>query len=381
MKEDITASFIAQYKKTSDHCIFALGRANIIGEHTDYNEGFVLPFALEKGIWFAGSVNNTSVISIKAKDTDEYTEIDLDTLQSQNDYSWAKYFIQVLLALPNKNIRGAEICFGGNLPIGAGISSSSAIACGFTYLLDKLNSLMLSPKELVDTAVLAEQNHGVKGGIMDQFCIFHGKKDKAILLDCRNDAAELLPLELKNHKFYLINTNVKHHLLDTDYNNRRKQCDLAVSYINQYIKPISALRDLQITDLIELQSKLDDDVFRIVSFVVQENNRVLLAKEALTNHNFTWLGTLMYESHDGLSQMYRVSCDELDWLVNYTFNHDHILGARMMGGGFGGCTINLVNGDLGEDFQEKIKSLYFTEFGKLPDIFEISSADGILAMN
>ena len=381
MKEDITASFIAQYKKTPYHCIFAPGRANIIGEHTDYNEGFVLPFALEKGIWFAGSVNNTSVISIKAKDTDEYTEIDLDTLQSQNDYSWAKYFIQVLLALPNKNIRGAEICFGGNLPIGAGISSSSAIACGFTYLLDKLNSLMLSPKELVDTAVLAEQNHGVKGGIMDQFCIFHGKKDKAILLDCRNDAAELLPLELKNHKFYLINTNVKHHLLDTDYNNRRKQCDLAVSYISQYIKPISSLRDLQITDLIELQSKLDDDVFRIVSFVVQENNRVLLAKEALTNHNFTWLGTLMYESHDGLSQMYRVSCDELDWLVNYTFNHDHILGARMMGGGFGGCTINLVNGDLGENFQEKLKSLYFKEFGKLPDIFEISSADGILAMN
>ena len=138
---------------------------------------------------------------------------------------------------------------------------------------------------------------------------------------------------------------------------------------------------MQITDLIELQSKLDDDVFRIVSFVVQENNRVLLAKEALTNHNFTWLGTLMYESHDGLSQMYRVSCDELDWLVNYTFNHDHILGARMMGGGFGGCTINLVNGDLGEDFQEKLKSLYFKEFGKLPDIFEISSADGILAMN
>ncbi|MBK6500034.1 MAG: galactokinase [Saprospiraceae bacterium] len=381
MKEDITASFIAQYKKTPDHCHFAPGRANIIGEHTDYNEGFVLPFALEKGIWFAGSVNNTSVICIKAKDTDEYTEIDLDTLQSQNDYSWAKYFIQVLLALPNKNIRGVEICFGGNLPIGAGISSSSAIACGFTYLLDKLNSLMLSPKELVDTAVLAEQNHGVKGGIMDQFCIFNGKKDKAILLDCRTDAAELLPLELKNHKFYLINTNVKHHLLDTDYNNRRKQCDLAVSYINQYIKPISALRDLQITDLIELQSKLDDDVFRIVSFVVQENNRVLLAKEALTNHNFTWLGTLMYESHDGLSQMYRVSCDELDWLVNYTFNHDHILGARMMGGGFGGCTINLVNGDLGENFQEKLKSLYFKEFGKLPDIFEISSADGILAMN
>jgi galactokinase len=239
----------------------------------------------------------------------------------------------------------------------------------------------MTSEALVHTAIAAERGYGVRGGIMDQFTIFHGRKNQAILLDCQTNAHECVPLEMGPCKFYLFNTNVQHNLLHTDYNTRRDECDAAVMLINDHYKKIESLRDIGMDDLSNLQSMLDAVLFNRVSFVVQENQRVLKAKEALLKNDFVSLGVLLYECHDGLSQMYQVSCAELDWLVSYSFEYEQILGARMMGGGFGGCTINLVNGSLSDTFIAEMKLKYYQNYGLYPDVFEVCPADGILAIS
>jgi len=356
--------------------IFAPGRANIIGEHTDYNDGFVLPFAIGQGVWFYGKSNENCLFNIMAADTHEESMMEMDG--SVNVTGWEKYFSQVLQVLSSYQIRGADIVFGGNLPIGAGVSSSSAITCGFVALINELNGLQLSQDDLVIKAVEAERGYGVRGGIMDQYTIFNGRKDKAILIDCRKSTHEYVDFESGEYQFYLINTNVKHNLIHTDYNNRREECEKAVVLLNQHYRQMSALRDLTLSDLPEISHLLDDGLFAKVNFVVQENNRVLLARKAMLSKDYNTLGQLLYASHEGLSKMYNVSCDELDWLVNYTFNIENCLGARMMGGGFGGCTINLIKGNLDEDVISDITLKYKHVFGISPDIIPVQLEDGIL---
>ena len=357
--------------------VFAPGRANIIGEHTDYNEGFVLPFAIDQGVWFFASVNGKDEFNIIAADTGENSTL----FPHQNAsliYGWEKYFNQVLMAMAASPLKGSDIVFGGNLPIGAGISSSSAITCGFVHLLNKMNHLEMSPHKMVKIAVEAERGSGVRGGIMDQYSIFNGLKNKAVLLDCRSNSHEFVDLDLKDCHFYLINTCVKHNLINTDYNNRRAQCDEAVSLLNKYYRPIRALRDLNTDDIPKLGNLLSDTLFKRASFVIQENQRVKDAVHAIKLKNFAQLGELLYASHDGLSQLFEVSCPELDWLVDYTLDDDIFLGSRMMGGGFGGCTINLTSGELNDEKINDLSDKYYDRFGINPEIIPISPEDGIL---
>jgi len=375
MKEIILQTFTEKFG-SPDTAIFAPGRANIIGEHTDYNEGFVLPFAIGQGVWFYAKSNATSHFNIVAFDTNEETILTQDN--SALKYGWEKYFRQVLTALSGYKITGADIVFGGNLSIGAGISSSSAITCGFVALLNQLNDLHLTADELVHKSVEAERGYGVRGGIMDQYSIFNGKKDKAILIDCRTNSHQYVDIEMGEHQFYLFNTNVKHNLIHTDYNNRRAECEQAVSLLYQNYRKINALRDLTISDLPQIRMMLDDILFNRVSFVVQENRRVMQTIQALTDNNYAAVGELLYASHDGLAQMYNVSCEELDWLVNYTFDDEQFLGARMMGGGFGGCTINLTTGILDHNTVSDIEKKYKDRFGIKPDIIRVHCEDGIL---
>lgn len=375
MKEIILKTFTEKFGSPGT-AIFAPGRANIIGEHTDYNEGFVLPFAIGQGVWFYAKSNEKSHFNILAYDTNEEAVLTQDN--SALKYGWEKYFRQVLTALSGYNITGADIVFGGNLSIGAGISSSSAITCGFVALLNQLNDLHLNADELVNKSVEAERGYGVRGGIMDQYSIFNGKKDKAILIDCRTNSHQYVDIEMGEHQFYLINTNVKHNLIHTDYNNRRAECEQAVSLLNQNYHEINALRDLTITDLPKISMMLDDLLFNRVSFVVQENRRVMQTIQALADKNYEAIGELLYASHDGLAQMYQVSCEELDWLVNYTFDDEQFLGARMMGGGFGGCTINLTTGILDHNTVSDIEKKYKDRFGIKPDIIRVHCEDGIL---
>jgi galactokinase len=381
MKDSIQQIFIDQFGKPAEHTIYAPGRANIIGEHTDYNDGYVLPFAIAQGIWFGAAANDSQRLNIKAFNTDQTVHIDLQTLEISNDVGWAKFFIQVLKTFDFVALNGLDIVFGGDLPIGAGISSSSALTCGLISLLNNVWQLNLSTSELVQNAVNAERGYGVRGGIMDQFTIFNGRKNQAILLDCKTNTHEYVPLDMGQFKFYLFNTKVQHNLLHTDYNSRRDECDLAVNLINKHYKKVTSLRDIDMEDLTNLQSMLDVTSFNRVSFVVQENHRVIKAKYALLQNDFEALGLLLYESHDGLSQMYQVSCAELDWLVAYTLDFDQIAGARMMGGGFGGCTINLVKGELSTHFITEMTLKYKQQFGFDPEIFEVIPSDGILDLH
>ncbi len=375
MNEKILQTFIDKFG-APDTTIFAPGRANIIGEHTDYNEGFVLPFAIGQGVWFYAKAHEGSHFNMAAIDTNEETILTQDN--SELKYGWEKFFRQVLSVLSEYNIKGADIVFGGNLSIGAGISSSSAITCGFIALLNQLNNLQLNADELMTKAVEAERGYGVRGGIMDQYSIFNGKKDKAILIDCRTNSHEYIDVEMGEHHFYLINTNVKHNLIHTDYNNRRAECEKAATLLHQNYRPIHALRDLTMADLPKVRLLLDDTLFNRVSFVVQENRRVLQTIQALAEKNYKAVGELLYASHDGLAQMYNVSCEELDWLVNYTFEEEQFLGARMMGGGFGGCTINLTRGLLDQNTVLDIEKKYKEKFGIKPDIMHVKCEDGIL---
>ncbi|MBK9733661.1 MAG: galactokinase [Saprospiraceae bacterium] len=376
IKNKIETIFFQKFG-THEIMIFAPGRANIIGEHTDYNNGFVLPFAISQGVFLFASKNNTNIFNIYAADTNEFTSFNLDAAYIFN-YGWEKYFHQSLLALNVNGFAGINLVFGGNLPIGAGISSSSAITSGFIVLLNALFNLGMDAATMVDKASEAEVGSGVRGGIMDQFTIINSVQNNAILLDCRDNSFQYIELHLEDNNFFLINTNVKHSLVHTDYNNRRAECEKAVGLISRDYKNIGSLRDLSLSDLPSISLFLEDKLFNRVSFVVEENNRVLLAVKALKENQYTKLGALLNESHDGLSHKYDVSCEELDWLVKYTLDYEIILGSRMMGGGFGGCTINLIKGYPDKNWIAKLNNDYFERFGLYPTIIPIQSSNGIL---
>jgi galactokinase len=357
--------------------VFAPGRANIIGEHTDYNEGFVFPFAINQGVWFYAAPNGTRDFNILAQNTGENTTISAEK-DDNIHFGWEKYFRQVLQAMHSYQLKGMNMVFGGNLPIGAGVSSSSAVTCGFLEILNELNDLNFNSDQLVQKAVEAEVGFGVRGGIMDQYTIINAIKNKAILLDCRTNTHEYIDLDLGNHHLCLINTKVKHNLINTDYNNRRAQCEEAVQLLSTHYRLITALRDIRVDELSKLAKILPEKLYNRASFVVQENQRVADAVTALSNRDFDKLGELLYASHDGLSQMYEVSCEELDWLVNFTLDKDEFKGARMMGGGFGGCTINLTLGALSDAIIEELSQKYTEKFGFPPEIIPVAPEDGIL---
>ncbi len=375
----LESMFSSAFGQLPQYRVFAPGRVNIIGEHTDYNHGYVLPFAIGQGLWFLASPNDKDTIRIIAANTHEKVEASLSQPIPEYLPGWYSFILQVLKVYEREtHIKGFDLVFGGDLPVGAGISSSSALTCGIIAVIDQMNHLKRSKEELVQMAVTAERGYGVQGGIMDQFTIFNGRKNQAILLDCADNSYKYIDLRLSNYSFYLINTQVKHNLLDTDYNQRHNECIEAVHWINDHYKPITTLRSLASNDLPALQKQMNEIMFNRVSFVVEENERVLKAKQALLSEDMAALGILLYQSHEGLSQKYEVSCPELDWLVEYSKMIPKFVGSRMMGGGFGGCTINLLNGTLDADEVATLKDKYHEAFGLQPDIIQVSPASGIL---
>lgn len=360
-----------------DAVIFAPGRANIIGEHTDYNDGFVLPFPINLGLWFVAQKNQVQHLKIEAFNIQETIDYPLKTDQNIKS-SWFVYFYQVLQRIQLPTSFGATIVFGGNLPIGAGVSSSSAITCGFIALLNRLYELQLASERMLEIAVLSERGGGVQGGIMDQFTIFYGLKNKAIFLHCGDKTYEYIDINLGGLKFYLIHTNIKHELALSDYNNRRADCELALNHLQSHGIEITSLSHLSINQLSWIQEILPQALYEKTSYVIEENQRAVEATKALKSGDFNHLGRLLYQSHKGLSEKYQVSCPQLDWLVNMANQNDFFLGARMMGGGFGGCTINLVKGLMTDTMSEDIKQKYFEQFNIKPEIYLIESSDGLL---
>ena len=369
----IKSSFITKFE-TEPIMIFSPGRINIIGEHTDYNDGFVFPAAVDKGIVAAIEKSNSNLSTAYASDMDETIEFSLDNLKPLAEGSWENYILGVVAEIQNrsKTIGNFNIVFGGDIPGGAGMSSSAALENSVVYGLNELFNLGLSKHEMILISQKAEHNYvGVKCGIMDQYASMFGIENNALLLDCRTVKSRPFEIDFKDHELILINTNVKHSLSDSAYNDRRSVCESIASMLN-----IKALRDATEFDLESIKDKVTPENYQKALYVIQENERAILASKAIQEGDLITLGNLIYASHDGLQNKYKVSCEELDFLVDQAKLNGHVLGARMMGGGFGGCTINLIAKTETESFKTLISEAYKNAFGKDCSIYAVKLSDG-----
>ena len=354
------------------------GRVNIIGEHTDYNEGFVLPAAIDKATYVAvgkSRNNNCTLISINYN---EVFEVSLSAaLAPVKD--WPTYILGVVDQLIKRGYRlhGFNLVIQGDVPIGAGLSSSASVECATVFALNELFQLHIPALELIDIAQKAEHTFaGVMCGVMDQFISILGKKDHVIKLDCRSMEYEYEPLQLKGIKIVLLNTNVKHSLASTAYNKRRNECSEGVELVKKKMPRINSLRDITPQMLQQYVEPIDKNIYQRCRYVVEENIRLLEACDALKNGDLLSLGQKMYATHDGLSKEYEVSCKELDFLVDHVRSLPQVLGARMMGGGFGGCTINLVKEEFVEELIISTGNAYTQHIGKELTAYIASTEDG-----
>lgn len=355
------------------------GRVNLIGEHTDYNEGFVLPAAIDKVIISGFAPNELKKARLHSIDMQESCEIDLKRDLQKSDHHWANYILGVVDQLQKRgyNIEGFDCVFGGDIPIGAGLSSSAALEGGVVLGLSKLFDLLISKTEMAKIGQTAE-NHfvGMQCGIMDQFANIQGKEGHALKLDCRSLEFELYPLCRSDIKIILCDTNVHRELTSSEYNIRRQQCEEGVQIMKKYYPEVKSLRDLDLPILKKHMGDFNPTVFQRCKFVLEENDRVEAACEALINDDLETFGQLMYESHYGLRDLYEVSCKELDALVEIAETLDGVFGSRMMGGGFGGCTINLVKNELVDEFVSSVEEEYSKKIGDGLEIYQASISDG-----
>ncbi|MBR9998902.1 MAG: galactokinase [Cyclobacteriaceae bacterium] len=357
----------------------APGRINLIGEHTDYNDGFVLPAAIDKNVIFAVAPNSSGLYRFYACDPDQDYEAGVNSIQYTR-LKWPNYLLGVIDQLKKRGhiIEGFDCVFGSDIPIGAGLSSSAALESGLAVALNDLYDLREPRIELVKLSQKAENEFvGVNCGIMDQFASIFGRKDFVFRLDCRSLEHTYFPLELQNRGILLIDTRVKHELATSAYNTRRKECEAGVYEITQYYPEIKNLRDVSPDLMYEFSGKMDPVIYRRCKYVVEENDRVLQACEDLENHRIEEFGTKMYETHQGLRYDYEVSCPELDFLVNLTLQKEEVLGARMMGGGFGGCTINIVELEAMHELKLEVMGAFAEKFGIEPFFYPVAVKDGV----
>ncbi|MBA4058302.1 MAG: galactokinase, partial [Marivirga sp.] len=338
------ARFIDLYNK-EPLMVRSPGRINLIGEHTDYNEGFVMPAAIDREIVFAIAPSSEPLASIYSVKHDELIHFDVDNPEKITEPFWPNYLLGVARQFVDKGhpLKPFHCIVDGDVPTGAGLSSSAALECGFAFALNELHSYTIPRLELLHMAQWSEHHFvGVKCGIMDQFSSMMGAEGKAFVLDCRTLSYNYFPVDLKDYTIVLCDTMVKHSLANSAYNTRRHECEKGVSILKNYYPDIKNLRDVT-TNVIEMHGhELGEKVFDRCYFIVQENERVLGAASDLEKGDLVSFGQKMYASHEGLSKLYEVSCAELDFLVAQAKTFHGVLGSRMMGGGFGGCTINIV---------------------------------------
>ena len=341
------------------------GRINIIGEHTDYNLGYVLPTAIDKRIRFTLERNNTDTqCEIRSKGYEKALVVDLKHIAPSN-IQWENYILGVLYEIYKRSqeLKGFQCTIESDLPVGSGVSSSAALECGLAFGLNELFDLGLSKHEIVALSRDAEHNYvGTKCGIMDQFASVMSKKDHVILLDCKSMEHTYVPFAIAPYKLVLLNSNVSHSLASSEYNTRRKECEEGVAILQKKYPSVASLRDANLKMIETCKTALSPKVLDRCTYVVEENNRVLDAVEALKKDDLKTLGALMYQTHEGLRTLYEVSCRELDFLVDFSKNIAEVLGARVMGGGFGGCTINLVHEDAADAFIKSTSEAYEKEF-------------------
>lgn len=340
------------------------GRVNLIGEHTDYNDGFVLPAAIDKQLFFAVAPNQIDKCRIYSFDLHEYAEFSLDDVKP-SEKDWLNYLLGVVAqfqkaSLPLKNF---DVVYGGNIPIGAGVSSSAAVECGLAYSLNEIFNLNVEKFTLAKMAQKAEHEYAhVMCGIMDQFANLFGKKNHVVRLDCRSLEYEYYNFDISAYRVILCDTRVKHSLASSEYNNRRKECEAGVRILQKYAPGIKSLRDVSIELLENHKNELSVPVYKRCSYVVNEIRRVQEACNDLQKGDLIAFGQKMFETHYGLQHDYEVSCVELDFLADEARKNPAVIGARMMGGGFGGCTINLVKLESVDSFIAEMSTAFKNQF-------------------
>jgi galactokinase len=361
------------------------GRVNLIGEHTDYNLGYVLPAAIDKAIYFAITPRNDRLCNILALDMDDEYKFTLDDLQF-TPKGWPNYLMGVVDQFINAHyrIRGFNCVFGGDIPIGAGLSSSAAIEAGLAFALNKLFDLRIEDLSLVKLAQAAENEFvGVRCGIMDQYINIFGEQDKVLRIDCKSLEYKYYPFAHPDVSIVLFDTYVFHSLASSEYNRRREECSEGVSVIRRCCPEVVSLRDVSV-DLIEKSKPfMNPTIYRRCKYVVEENDRVLKACKELERGNLKAFGAFMNQTHEGLKRDYEVSCKELDFLKTVVEDKPQVYGSRMMGGGFGGCTINLIENDGIEEISTYVAEKYRQEFNidLKTYITSIGSGTNIITVN
>lgn len=360
---------------------FSPGRINLIGEHVDYNDGFVMPAAINKGVYYAIAKNETDEIHFYAADFDEHFSVNIHDIKSSG--SWKNYVLSVVneFVLLKKEVHGFDCVFGGDIPLGSGMSSSAAVEGGLAFALNEFFNTGLNRVELALLCQRAEHNFpNVQCGIMDQFANMNGKKDHVIMLDCKSLEYNYFPLVLDGYKLVLINTKVHHSLASGEYNVRRQRCEEGMRILKTHL-PIQSFRDIKdVAELDVAKADMDEKVYNCCRFVVEEISRTKYAAVLLQEHDIAGFGKLMFETHEGLSNLYEVSCDELDFLVKQAHKFPAVIGSRLMGGGFGGCTINIVAEDGIAGFIEDASREYQQEFNIVPEAYIVETADGTHAL-
>ena len=371
--KEVKRCFKNQFK-TKPLIVFSPGRINLIGEHTDYNEGFAFPAAINKGIALAISKSDSNVSKTYALNKNEIYEFSTENITPLEDGGWRNYVLGVVaeLQLLGKHVGNFNSVFAGNIPGGAGMSSSAALENSFAYGLNELFDLGLSKSEMILVSQKAEHNFaGVKCGIMDQYASMFGVKKSALLLDCRTVKSKPYKIDFKKYKIMLINSNVKHDLSESAYNDRREVCEKVSGLLH-----IDALRDASKEDLDRIKGDITKEDYQKALYVINENNRVKQFSEAIKKEDIDALGDLLYQSHEGLSKNYKVSCAELDFLVDSAKENPNVRGARMMGGGFGGCTINLVKKDAFKTFKKDVSKKFEKAFEKECSVYSVKLSQG-----
>ena len=390
----IRSQFSNHFNYNASLVVKSPGRINLIGEHIDYNYGFVLPAAIDKFIEVAIGKRTDGAIHMVAVDLGETIIVPMHNLQPHAT-AWVNYIIGVVdqvfnnLASIENNLSGNEnnfakikddfnggfsICIQGNIPLGAGLSSSAALECAVLFALNELYSLSLTKMQMALMAQTAEHKFaGLHCGLMDMFASLHGQKNKAILLDCDSLAFTYYPLALNDYSIVLFDTQIKHALASSEYNTRRLECEQGLKIIQEKYPTVKTFRDISLE---QVEACLVSKVYQRCKYVVEEIQRVQLAVQDLAKGDMQAFGKKMFETHKGLSSLYEVSCPELDFLVAAVSNNENVLGARMMGGGFGGCTINIIKKTAVEEIAKTLTANYAKKMHKELAVYITSIEEG-----
>ncbi|MDD3788895.1 MAG: galactokinase [Petrimonas sp.] len=379
-KEEIVKIFQEKFGNETPEVYASPGRINLIGEHTDYNGSFVFPGAIDKGMIAAIRLNGTDKIKAYAVDLDQYAEFGLNE-EDKPEEGWAKYIFGVCREITKRGgtVKGFDTAFSGDVPLGAGMSSSAALESTYAFALNDMLHLGIDKFELARIGQSTEHNYvGVKCGIMDQFASIFGKEGHLIRLDTKSMEYEYFPFDPEPHgyKLVLLDTVVKHELASSAYNKRRESCERAAKAIHDNGHPeVEFLRDATMQQLEEVRDKISPEDYMRAEYVIEETQRVRDVSDALKKDDYETVGQKMYETHHGMSKLYEVSCEELDFLNDLARDHD-VTGSRVMGGGFGGCTINLVKNELYDKFIADAKEKFEAKYGHEPKVYDVVISDG-----